>query len=209
MLTPLELSDKTIITCLQDNFGLRIADVTFLPIGADANAAVYRVNTMEGSSYFLKLKHGEFDESTVAIPFFLHERGISAVMAPIKSTSNRLWVSEHDLSWILYPFIESQTGYQVRLSDTQWIALGEGVRSIHETVLPEILSSSVPREKYSSEGRAVVKKFDLQVTTQPYADPIAARLAGFWRSKRSDIHAMLERSDELGRSLQQRNIDFE
>ncbi len=50
MLTPPDLSDDIIVACVHENFGLHIAYVTFLPIGADVNSAVYRVTATDGTS---------------------------------------------------------------------------------------------------------------------------------------------------------------
>ena len=57
MLEKPEISDGTIITCLHDTFGLRIAYVTFLPLGW-VNNAVYRVTSESGIPYFLKCDAG-------------------------------------------------------------------------------------------------------------------------------------------------------
>ncbi len=62
MLEKPELSDEKLIACLQDAYELLVVQVTFLPLGADPNTAVYRVVTEMGTSYFLKLRRGLFDE---------------------------------------------------------------------------------------------------------------------------------------------------
>ncbi|HJZ48702.1 MAG TPA: hypothetical protein VKE41_16105 [Roseiflexaceae bacterium] len=50
----------TTIACLQDCFGLDIAEVTFLPSGW-VNNALYRVVAESGTSYLLKLRRGQFN----------------------------------------------------------------------------------------------------------------------------------------------------
>ena len=62
MLEKPDLQDERIIACLQDDYGLRVAQIAFLPLGADLNAAVYRVVADDDAVYFLKLKQGVFDE---------------------------------------------------------------------------------------------------------------------------------------------------
>ena len=54
MLTKPNISDDSIIACLHDRFGLRILHITFLPVGADVNSAVYRVTADNDTAYFLK-----------------------------------------------------------------------------------------------------------------------------------------------------------
>lgn len=55
MLTKPDLKDEKIIECLKDAYGLNVATISFLPIGADFNTAVYRVTAHNGEDYFLKL----------------------------------------------------------------------------------------------------------------------------------------------------------
>ena len=45
MLTAPNLKDEEIIACLQNAYGLTVEKITFLPIGADFNTAVYRITT--------------------------------------------------------------------------------------------------------------------------------------------------------------------
>ena len=60
MLTKPNLKDKEIIACLRDSYGIDVATIAFLPLGADFNTAVYRITTSNQTDYFLKLRSGEF-----------------------------------------------------------------------------------------------------------------------------------------------------
>ena len=42
MLEKPNFPDEKIIACLQAEYGLKVAQITFLPLGADTNTAVYR-----------------------------------------------------------------------------------------------------------------------------------------------------------------------
>src|SRR5437868_225865 len=178
MLIQPPISDDSIIACLRDSFGLRIAHVTFLPIG-DVNSAVYRVTADDGTPYFLKLRQGNFNQVTVAVPAFLHAHGIRQVMAPIATTTHNLWVRAHGFDWILYPFFEGTNGFEVALSKTHWMALGASMKAVHTTTLPAELVEYVPREDYSPRLRDSVKAFYKQVQQGSYDDPIAASFAAF------------------------------
>jgi spectinomycin phosphotransferase len=50
------LSDQRIIDCLNTNYGIKGATLAFLPLGADINASVYKAETYNQSSYFIKVK---------------------------------------------------------------------------------------------------------------------------------------------------------
>jgi spectinomycin phosphotransferase len=204
MLTPPALSANTIIACVRERYALRIAQVTFLPLGADVNTAVYRVEAADGMPYFLKLRRGDFDEVAVAVPAFLRAQGIRQVMAPIATTKDQLWVSEHGFVWVLYPFVEGANACEAPLSPAQWVALGAALKAVHAAVLPAALSQRVPREDFTSRWREIVMGFDRQVETSSYNDPIARDLATSWLTQRHEIRAMVERAARLGRDLERR-----
>jgi spectinomycin phosphotransferase len=103
---------------------------------------------------------------------------------------------------IVYPFVEGRDGYEVALSDQQWIAFGAAMRRIHAAQLPPDLARLLPREDFSPRFREQVKMFQAQAESTEYADPIAARLAEFMRVKRDDIIRLVDRADELGSMLQ-------
>lgn len=205
MLEKPDLPDDAIIACLRDAFGLRIAQVAFLPIGWVDNA-MYRVTAHEGTPYFLKLRRGSFNEIAVAVPAFLHAQGIRQVMAPVATTSRDLWVHARGFDWILYPFFEGKTGFEVALSRAQWATFGEGVRAIHEAQLPGELAARVPREGFSPRWRRRVRALHSRVEQDRYADPIAARLAAFWLTRRDEIERIVERAEQLALVLQSRAV---
>jgi spectinomycin phosphotransferase len=61
------LSPQHIIDCLNTNYGITAITLTFLPLGADMNASVYKAETRDGLSYFVKLKRGHRYDISVAI----------------------------------------------------------------------------------------------------------------------------------------------
>ncbi|HEX9330517.1 MAG TPA: hypothetical protein VF896_01440, partial [Anaerolineales bacterium] len=67
MLTKPDIKGELIISRLQEDYDLHIADLTFLPIGADSRTAVYRVLAEEGTTYFLKLRR-KFNDVIVRVP---------------------------------------------------------------------------------------------------------------------------------------------
>ncbi len=206
MLTKPDISDHRIMACLHDHFGLRIAQARFLPLGADVNSAVYRVTTDSGAGYFLKLRSSNFSEVAVTVRAFLHAQGIRQVIAPIATSGHKLWVRAYGFDWILYPFFEGTNGFEVALSKTQWIGLGQSMKAVHTTRLPAALVERVPREEYSPRWRDIVRTFDKQVQQKRYADPTAASLAAFWMTKRDEIHCIVERAEQLAQALQNRAV---
>lgn len=208
MLTKPDITDETIVTCAAESFGLRFSKATFLPIGADVNSAVYRLTTHDGARYLLKLRRGNFDEIAVRVPAYLHARGISHVMAPLATATKELWASAHGFAWVLYPFFEGKTGFEVSLSATQWIVLGATIRAVQSESLPAELLSRFPRESYSARDRTIVKRLDAELAQRSFDDSVAARFADFWMAKRDDIRTIVGRAEQLASEMEQRHAKF-
>lgn len=83
MLIKPDIKNEEIHTCLLDTYGLQADNITFLPLGADFNTAVYRVSTYNEEAYFLKLRSGEFLESAIFVPKYLADLGIKQVISPL------------------------------------------------------------------------------------------------------------------------------
>jgi spectinomycin phosphotransferase len=107
MLTKPDIADELIISRLQEEYGLHVSTLTFLPLGADMGTAVYRVVADDGTAYFLKLRKG-FDEISVTVPLFLKSQGIKEIIAPFETKSNHGWADFGEYKMILYPFIEGE-----------------------------------------------------------------------------------------------------
>ncbi len=58
MLEKPSLSDQSIIDYLKNHYNIHAQLLIFLPLGADMNSFVYRVDAKDGLSYFVKLKQG-------------------------------------------------------------------------------------------------------------------------------------------------------
>lgn len=208
MLTPPAISTDTIVQFVCAVYELPICQATFLPIGADVNAAVFRLDAEDGTAYFLKLKRGDFDDVTVAVPAFLHAHGIPEVMAAIATNMQRRWASGHGFTWLLYPFFEGHNGFVTPLSDAQWVTLGRSLRAVHAAALPSEVRRRVPREDFGPRWRDVVTEFDRQVETRTYDDPFARDLAAFWVTQRADIRSLVERAGRLAVALRERPRPF-
>ena len=91
MLEKPDLEDLLLINCLLHNYSLHVTQLHFLALGADFNAAVYRAQTDDGSEYFVKLRSGAFNASSLSLPRFLHEHGAAYLIAPLLTQSGRAW----------------------------------------------------------------------------------------------------------------------
>jgi len=203
MLEKPSIQDEKIIAALKEEFGLEAARLTFLPLGADLNTAVYRVVAASGTAHFLKLRGGIFDETSVTLPRFLSDQGITQIIPPLASKSGQLWASLGEFKMILYPFIEGRNGYEVDLSDRQWIDFGAAIKRIHTMDVPPSITSRIRCETYSPLGREKVKKFLGQLDDSICDDdPVTIEAAAFLKPKCAQILDLVERAGRQARALQ-------
>ncbi len=198
------LQDEKIVTCLRADYGLSVAQATFLPLGADENTAVYRVVTADQTPYFLKLRRGSFEETSVTLPRFLSDEGIAQVIAPLENQGGGLWGRLDALTVILYPFVEGHDAYEVDLSDDHYRQLGQALKRLHTLRLPPALLASIRHETYSPVWRDSVKTFQARVAQRAgtWTDPVAIETAALLRARRSQITDLVRRADRLAKALQ-------
>jgi len=197
----------TITTCLEAQYGLRVSAITFLPLGYDLNAAVYKVLAEDGTAYFLKVRFGPVQESGLLVPWALSERGIRNVLAPLQTRSSALWCSCDGSSLVLYPFVAGQDAMVTGMSDDQWREFGSTLQAVHSSGLGEEFRGRLPVETFALPSAALVRRMlDLAETTQ-FENVVAAQFAAFWRENAARIHQMLDRAEDLGRQLQSRSFE--
>ena len=160
MLEKPDIQDSTIIDSLQNEYGLDIVRVAFLPLGVDRDTAVYRAVTDTADACFVKLRRGNFDEMTIIIPTFLHELGIKQIIAPLLTRSQKLWTGPGEFTLTVSPFVEGHAGYEVNLSDQPWIDFGHALNRIHTAVVPSALADRIQREFYSNRWRVMGKRLN-------------------------------------------------
>jgi spectinomycin phosphotransferase len=208
MLEKPDISDGKIITRLQAEYGLPAAQISFLPLGADANTAVYRVSADDGKVYFLKLRKDDFDQTSVAVPLFLKRSGVQPIIDILPTTAQQPWASLDDFTMILHPYIEGKNGYEAPLTDQQWIDFGAAFKTIHSLQVPPDITSLIQRETYTPYWREMVKTFQAQVEVCDFAEPVSAQLAEFMKAKREEIRFVVEQAENLALALHTRELDF-
>jgi len=202
MLEKPDIHDEDIIACLSEAHAVQAAHITFLPLGADVNTAVYRAVTEDETPFFVKLRRGIFDEMSVALPNFLSDQGIAQIIPPLATKTGQLWAHLDAFTVILYPFVEGHNGYAVALSDRHWYDFGTALKRIHTTTVPPALTRRIPRENYADHGRTTVRSFLSGLEDNAFDDPIAAKLAAFLRAKRAEILDLVGRAERLAQALQ-------
>jgi spectinomycin phosphotransferase len=207
MLEKPNISEELIISRLQEEYGLSVAQFIFLPIGADSRTAVYRVLAENGTSYFLKLRRN-FKDVIVRVPLFLKESGVQEIIVPYENKSGQHWADFGEYKIILYPFIEGKDGFERELTDKHRRILGAAFKKIHTAQIPAELKESIRKEVFSSEWRDDMKSYQAQVEKTVFTERTAAKLAEFMRSKRSEILRLIERAEKLASELRSKPLAF-
>ena len=106
----------------------------------------------------MKLRLGDFDEASVALPRFQKRSGCRAGHGSAGNRS-RPTLDESGVGLLLYPFIEGRNSYEASLSDDHWVEFGATLKRIHTAFAPPSLIRLIQREAYSPQWRDAVRKF--------------------------------------------------
>lgn len=202
------LSDQHIIDCLHAHYGINIIKLTFLPLGADNNASVYKAEAQDNSSYFVKIKHGHHHDTGITILQLLHEVGVQQIIPPVKTMQGHLTQSFGDFTLILYPFIEGQDGFTRDLTEEHWITLGKTLRQVHEIDVPSSIEQRIRQESFSSKWREIVRSLYTHIEAQPTGDNIALKLLAFMKKNILIIQRLVNRAEQLAQILQNESPQF-
>ena len=195
---------------LDAHFGLSVASVTFLPIGNDLQASVYRVVAADGDEYFLKIRSGPPFEPGLVVPRALIDFGIENVLAPLRTRDSALWcriAGQTGYSAVLYPFIAGENAKVRGLTDDQWRTFGATLQAIHSSGLESTFGGALRREDFALPAAVTVRRISTMLAHATFESLAAARFAAFWRNHRPRIDRLLSRAEELGVALQVRRFD--
>src|SRR5262249_37543954 len=126
---PPSLAEADLIATVREHYGVSVASLTFLPLGADSAMAAFRVLTTDGAIYFLKTRSRQgFSPASLAVPRYLVENGAPHVFAPLTTASQSLFVMTNEFAVTLYRFIDGHIGGDVGMNEQQWVEFGKTVK---------------------------------------------------------------------------------
>ena len=202
------LADQLIINCLNIDYGIEVAAFAFLPLGADMNASVYKAQTVDQRSYFVKLKRDHHHDLSVQIVELLHDAGIQQIIPPIKTLLGQLTQRIEDFTLIVYPFVEGQDGFSCNLTDNQWFKLGLALRQVHEIDVPPSNQNQLRKEVYSPKWREAARSLYVHIESKPSGDEIALKLLKFMKENMPAIQRLVDRAEQLAQKLQDQSPKF-
>ena len=202
------IQDEKINVALHENYSVQASEIEFLPIGNDASAFAYHVETKNQTSYFLKLKKGISNRAGLFVPRFLKDNGSEQVIAPLPTKTQGLSVKVDEFDLILYPFIAGNEEMKIGMTETQWTEFGSTLKRIHSTELPADIAQFLGRETFIPKWSTPAKIFHEQVSTRSFDDPYQKELATFWKENNETIQTLIERAELIGKRLQQTDLEF-
>ena len=204
------LNKGAIAASLNASYGVDAVAIDFLPLGYDANAAVYRVEDRAGTEWFLKIRNGSAHEAGLLVPRALIERGIPNILAPLPARDSVLWrpLDGHPgYTVVLYPFVRGDNAMHAEMTDDQWRAFGATLRAVHDSGLHARFDGLLRGESFTLPSAALVRELLDLVHARSFENPIAERFAASWREHAEQIKRLLARAEELGRALQTRRFE--
>jgi spectinomycin phosphotransferase len=206
-LTKNEYINQCIIDCLNESYDIKVNKLTFLPLGADMNASVYKAETND-HSYFIKLKRGHHQDISTSIITLLYDAGIQHIIPPIKTKDGKSIQHINDFTLTVYPFVDGQDGFNRDLTNDQWVILGKAIKQIHDIDVPPTIQRMIRREDYSPKWREAVRSLYAHIESKPGFDEISAKLIMFMKDHAAVIHRLVDRAEQLGKQIQDQPIEF-
>lgn len=190
MLEPPQIALAALRAAVCAEYGLDTAALDFLPLGADAAAWVFRLQTSDGAAYLLKLRRGPVNQAGLLVPRCLTDQGVPHVLAPLATQSGQPWCAAEGFALMLYPFIAGRTGAEGGLNDEHWRAFGVTLRQVHAAVLPPAVAGHLARETFSPAGIDAIPALTARLAQGALADTAERELAACWQAHQAEIDAV-------------------
>lgn len=197
-----------ILKCLKDHYGLDIATLQLLPIGADLKASLYRAVGHDQIAYFVKIKKGGFQEVSLEIKELLWQAGVREIILPIATLEGKKAELASDFTMIVYPFIPGQNGFSKPLSSEQWEQLGKTLRCVHDLAVPDALQKRIRQENFSSKWRDAVRFFLIHLVVEKETDVIGLMLMEVLKQQQTVIRQLVQRAEKLSQKLRSQSPKF-
>lgn len=191
---------------LQQSYGITATSVVPRPVGADANAAVFRIDARHGQ-WWLKCRDYQVAPAVWDSLHWLRSTlGIEEIVAPWPARTGGASVQRWGLQFTLFPYIEGQSGFEAPLSRVQWRRLGEVLRRLHEAALPAALQQGLAALRLETAALDTVGTWLQDPARLPPAqDGWGSAFLTVWEQQRQRIAELHARATQLSAALQQQS----
>lgn len=203
------ISTEAISERLRAEYSLEAANIRFLPIGYDLNAAVYEAICSQGETYFVKARRGEINLAGLMTPRALIEHGIPNILAPLRTLRGELFCRlDERVSLAVFPFIRGDNATAKGLTDSQWVEFGMTLNAVHSGGFASRLAEEIPNERFDIPSAPLVLEISAQIQELQRDSPAEQRLIAYWNDNAATIRHIVERATLLGRTLQTQSFEF-
>lgn len=199
---------KSLKGLLKEHYEIDVTGVQELPLGADLKASVYRVESPDQKKYFVKVRHGSFDQKNLDVLAFLQSQGIRNIIAPMQNRNGNLVQKESGFSIVVFPFIEGEDAFHQSLNDQQWIQFGTVLSKIHTMEVPQIILKSLRREDFSSEWRDRLRSIYSKIHDLQTKEQTGVKLKNLLMKHWITIEKILDHAESLSEKVKDRPLEY-
>ncbi|MBH1367593.1 MULTISPECIES: aminoglycoside phosphotransferase family protein [Stenotrophomonas] len=187
---------------LQQSYGITANAVVPRPVGADANASVYRIDARRGQ-WWLKCRSYQVAPAVWDTLHWLRGTlGIEEIVAPWPALTGGASVQRWGLQFTLFPYVEGQSGFEAALSRTQWQRLGEVLRRLHEACPPPALQKALPSLRMETAALDTVGQWLAGEGLAAARDGLGRAFVSVWDQQHARIAALHAQALQLHAALQ-------
>lgn len=196
-------SAQQIVEVLQQSYDINATAVVPRPVGADANACVFRIDARH-DHWWLKCRNFQVAPAVWdSLHWLRGTLGIEEIVAPWPALAGGASVQRWGLQFTLFPYIEGQSGFEAPLSRAQWRRLGEVLRRLHEAEIPPALRQALPTLRLETAAVDTVGTWLQDPATLAQAqDRSGSAFLALWQQQRPRIAELHQRAEALRRALQ-------
>jgi spectinomycin phosphotransferase len=187
---------------IKTGYGIELVELVELTGGNDPFARTFQATTEAGDRFFVKLRVGI--DPGISLCAALHGLGIQAVLAPIKTISGDFACSWEGKAILMYPYKEGHNGFERPLELAHWRQIGLALREIHDSQLPEDISSQLGRERFEVDGVASFEATKARLLSSSADYPADKALTAIMMGNLGAIDHVLDRTPVLGMACQSR-----
>ncbi|MEN5272855.1 aminoglycoside phosphotransferase family protein [Stenotrophomonas lactitubi] len=196
-------SAQQIVEVLQQSYDINATAVVPRPVGADANACVFRIDARH-DHWWLKCRNFQVAPAVWdSLHWLRGTLGIEEIVAPWPALAGGASVQRWGLQFTLFPYVEGQSGFEAPLSRAQWRRLGEVLRRLHEAEIPPALRQALPTLRLETAAVDTVGAWLQDPSTLAQAqDRSGNAFLALWQQQRPRIAELHQRAEALRRALQ-------
>ena len=213
--------DQTLISWVRHDFGLPLAAVDRVLLGADRYAALWRGTGADGRPYAVKLSAGG-SPAGLAVSAHLARHGAAGVAAPLPATDGRAWSERDGRRLSVVPWVSDRQAIGA-MTAGHWAGFGALLARVHTTPVTGELAGLLPPETYTHDRAATAVATVHRVLGlggrpgSPVAsragpggrvdglDAVGREVAEVWAGGCDAVDTLLARADELGPVLRVRD----